>query len=238
MIRETFKYELVEILERNTNLYCDDFSYENREVENGANFRMEYFYNTRYFFDIDIVNEKVERKTRMLGNDVATYDNVLMFKCNMSPGEVFDSYAKKVDSKETLHSLFESWSIRVEKDIRATSLQKKIDRVNKEFNNFKMSFDSDEYFTIKDAQNLVEKMKELEKKLTDHLTDDESEANDIEKLKADIELLNEAIFNDSKSEWTKKFHTRFSRWILNPQNQKILIDSATQVKSLMEHTDV
>lgn len=151
----------------------------------------------------------------------------------MCPGSMFNGCQEKALEMEVLTKIYSEWTSRVYEGIQATSIYGKINRLNKEFKEFKQQFSDDAYFTYKDAQKIIEKLTELENRISQHIESDDVD-EEILRIKRDIENLSSDLYSMTKNNWFKKFFSRFSHWIRNPKNQEMIILSAKNIKQLLD----
>lgn len=240
VMRESFKRKIIESIEKNTELYGDDFKFQDNKVETGVNFDIEYFYNSKFYFKLELLLKEVEVEKEGMFGKINDKTKQYTYNCSMSPGILFDELDDVAYSENDFWKIFQDWTIRLWEDIQATSLFNKIERINREFEQYKEKLDNDseDYFTYDEAQIIIDRLSEIEKKLQEHIENDEEENSEINKMESDIDLLKDEVYSMSKKNWFKKYYVRFSKWILNPSNQKLLIDSATNIKKLISKDNI
>jgi uncharacterized protein YoxC len=235
MLRESFKKNLVDILEKNTDLYGEDFEFiESQNDINNYNLRLEYIFNHKFYFNIQINVEEIEfeKEIAFLGK-TKDKKEINTFICSMCPGSLFNNHEEKAMEIAEITEIYSEWSSRVCEDIKATSIYGKINRLNVEFEELKKKFNAadDEYFKVDEAQKIIDRLTELEDKLSQHINSNDDEAT---KIKKDIENLSSDLYSMTKNNWFKKFFSRFGRWIINPKNQEIIMSTANNIKQLID----
>lgn len=236
MLRESFKRGLIEILEKNTDLYGEDFQFSESKSDNkNSNLKFYYIFNSKFHFDIDIVTEEKEFEVALTFGKTKNLKEIYVFHCNMCPGPLFNEYQESVYDMEGIRKIFSEWTIRVNEDIKATSLYGKIERMNQEFEELKNKISSDEntYFSNNDLQNIMDRLTDLEKKLTEHIESDETD-EEMAKILRDIDNLRSDAYSMTKDTWFRKFSSRFGRWILNPKNQKAIVTSVKSIGQIID----
>lgn len=230
-LRNAFKLKLISYLEQQTGFYGEDFSFETQQLEeSNILFTVKNKFNMEIYFKIILSTEKQtfkDKESKFAGsyNEIESY----AFDVTMSPGEFLAVDNIICNGENALYDTFEKWSIRAWDEFNASSIiqrfkiqEKKIEELNEQ-----MGTMGEEYFTVKEAEKLKDRLEELEKILQEHIElveNDETKKNEeLRKLSTDIEFLTNNIMSLNKKNWLQSFFARFSPMKLDGEKRKKLL---------------
>jgi hypothetical protein len=200
------------------------FSYHDFEIENVNYFKVTYKYQPDLSFTIE-----------------STYDEKNII--SIIPGKIWETERTEVKGSSSIKNTFKEWLDNIWKKImidpvhRILEEQKfKVDEILNAIKDF-----PDEYFTVNEAEELREKLDDLEKNMMENLqntiTDKKELEAEIKSLHNEINTLKTTLTSFKKPKWFQSLGTRIGVWLSDPKNQQSLLQGAVALKKLISKNE-
>jgi len=162
-----------------------------------------------------------------------------LFSGTVCPGPI--SYQESFNFKglQGIFNTIERWLDCIWEELTSNPIVKYIESQQEQINDIFEKFDSidDEYFTKVEAEDLKNRLDELEKTLKDEAIklnkDKELLQNELIKLHTDIETLKLTITSLNKNGWLKSFTGKIFKWTSKTENRALLKDGFSLVKAFL-----
>jgi len=235
MLRPKITQLINSILEESEYFNYNDFQIEIGKPGYSTTVKIVYEYDNQYFIDFRVPSQKSsftqqETTSNLLGASTTKSKEYRNYKIEgkMRPGEL--SYEEDFSNEgiDGISKALNEWLDNLWEDLTLSpqnraflSHKEEIEKIKQQVNGI-----PDEYFTVEEANEIKDRLKNIEDQLAEKLNaenpDKEESQNQIDKLHNEIEILKETIFSLNKAGWFKSFLTKTFTWLTDPNNQKLL----------------
>jgi flagellar biosynthesis chaperone FliJ len=228
MLRQAYIFVIQSDLTESGRFKATDFQFTNSGEKDGlVRLSIQYRFEPKYEFSATIqvrVNGRSSRK---------------IIEVSQCPGKLTENEQAQYKTENALRKGIREWSERIYEELIAAPINREIAQQQKQLEELMQQFDGlgDEYFTKQEAEHILHRLEDLEKKLQENLEknieDKELMAGKIEEIKMDMEVLRNSIGSLKKKGWTGSLVARVLDWGKDPTNRKILTSGAKIAKDLL-----
>lgn len=215
MIRNSVKYTIYDALN------YDIFRFEDFKIVEGNQYSILNIYYDEYFLEIDT-------------------DSIDKLEIVFSPGVVMDQESTTLplsSFENKIVTIIRSWLLRIKRDL-LTPIQERfvieqLDKFRTEINEKLKDMDG-AFFSVKEGEQLKEKLDELEASFDQASQENEEIRDELEKLKAEINFLRETINTMSKKKWLGHALTKLITWGQKKENQMLIKSGFEAVEAITQ----
>jgi hypothetical protein len=155
------------------------------------------------------------------------------------PGEILKNEHRVLDERSSLLSAVREWVKRIEAELRAIPLARKVAEQEEQLADLTAKFAdmSDGFFSAAEAEELRSRLDAFEQRFAESIrqnTDDHEEADRrVDELHNEIVRLKEQLETLTRTGWSKRTLVRITGWLSDPMNRKLLKSGADLAKDLL-----
>lgn len=232
MLRASQKNGITSILNNSNFFDSNDFEW----VENKNNVQIKYKYSEKtYLFSFNIPEKETVIPSQSTFNipllNKETVD--FIFIGYMRPGKISDIENFSLVGLQELHKKIETWLLELDDELIDLRLLKKINKTEEKVEEFFSKVNEitekmeDSFFTKEEAEDLRDKLNNMEKNIIENLEKTINDKTNLEKeireLKKEIEKLKMSTEKISKKHWAKKCFNKLGEWATNPEKRKLFL---------------
>lgn len=216
MLRDRIIASIRESIER-SKCSVEEFSFDQSEKDGTTTLTIAYRFDPRFFFRLSV--------SAKAGSDY-TY--------LAAPGSVAQRESGMVSTYH-LNGTIQEWAGRVLEDLVAPPVMRQISEQGKAINDMLAQFDTldDEYFTKDEAEEMRQKLDELEKSLLAQLESADLGQKELrrkaDELHKEIEMLKSTVESLKKPGFAGRVVVRLSSFFKNPENAKLLKTTTAEI---------
>lgn len=232
MLRAALVRDVLAVLSRKSYFETNDFLLSESTPKNSTKVQinLRYRHDDAYYFNADIPSQKSKKDE---------FGTAYLIEGSVCPGEM--AYAEKIGvyDKDGLLSAIHDWTVRLHDELSAIPANRQIEEQKRQLEEMLKNFEQlpDEFFSQDEAQQLRQKLDELEKKLVHNIEqtvkDKQELSMKVDAIKADISALKNNLDTHKKKTWVGSLSVRFLNWIKDPTNRQLLKSGVELANNLL-----
>jgi len=211
----------------------DDFELLNIDSEEGSVLQLTYRFCRKFHFRAIVTDRMITVRAALgLENSERAVD------CYAVPGSLEHEATFTVGGANGLLEAISGWLKNLQEELVAEPVNRQLNRHREEIESLLQQAESlpDEYFTRAEAEELRQRLEELEAQLIVNIEQSTSggeQQTKIQEIERDFMQLQSQVETLSKRGWFGSLLIRFAKWSSDPENAKVLKGGVNVAKALL-----